>query len=72
MPGVSPPVLIWALRRAVTGRREPALTRAGRRDCGAVVPLGKVLMVTCMAVANNLNQVRWSEKVELFRFSFRE
>ena len=24
-------------------------------------------MVTCMAVAKNLNQVGWSEKVELFR-----
>lgn len=32
-----------------------------------MAPLGKVLTVTCMAVAKNLNQVRWSEKVELFR-----
>ena len=32
-----------------------------------MVPLGKVLMVTCVAIAKNLNQLRWSEKVELFR-----
>ena len=31
-----------------------------------MVPLGKVLMVTCVAIAKNLNQLRWSEKVELF------